>query len=212
MRTAWGLGLWGQTVGTALRSLSGALCEQQEIVRLTFRLASRPHIVAVLCNGGLLFQAHFEGNASLELSAEYAGVDLDSVVKRSPCAEGLFKHLLPKLANCSMPVVDSCGIGGHFAGSPPATKMQKAALDHGFDISGLRARQVHAEDFDKFDLIVAMDRENLEDLRRVCPPSHSYKLKLLLAYAPEGTTLEIIAKAMERLIRSEYHAFLKPPS
>lgn len=78
--------------------------------------------------------------------------------------------------------VDSAGTHGAHAGEPPDGRAQRTAKARGMDLSRLRARQVEPRDFDKFDLILAMDRRNLEVLREQCPKWLQPKLQLLLTY------------------------------
>ena len=61
--------------------------------------------------------------------------------------------------------IDSAGTADYHIGAPPDPRSQRAALRRAIDISGLRARQVSADDFARFDLILAMDRENLRALQ-----------------------------------------------
>ena len=65
--------------------------------------------------------------------------------------------------------IDSAGTAGWHVGKPPYGPMQDAAAAKGLDLSPLRARQVTRADFDRFDLILAMDAENLSDLRALDP-------------------------------------------
>jgi len=80
--------------------------------------------------------------------------------------------------------VDSAGTGGWHVGNPPYPPAIKAAAARGYDISGQRARQVEAADFERFDLILAMDAANLEDLTAMAPPGAQAQLPALLDYAP----------------------------
>lgn len=64
--------------------------------------------------------------------------------------------------------------------------MQRAALARGYDLSNLRARQLTLTDFSRFDLILAMDRENLATARALCPPNAKAKLRLFLDTPPAG--------------------------
>lgn len=98
---------------------------------------------------------------------------------RSPTAEGVMRHLRPDLA------IDSAGTAGWHAGKPPYAPMIVAAARRGVDLSGLRARQVVADDFNRFDLILAMDDQNLSDLEALRPPGNQTALHLLLDYAPD---------------------------
>jgi len=65
--------------------------------------------------------------------------------------------------------IESAGTGGWHVGDPPYLPMQEAAERRGYDLSDLRAQQFSAADFDRFDLIVAMDRQNLADIERLRP-------------------------------------------
>jgi protein-tyrosine phosphatase len=80
--------------------------------------------------------------------------------------------------------VDSAGTHAYHIGEPPDARSQAAARRRGIDMSGLRARQVHPSDFEEFDLILAMDRDNLAELERHCPPRFRDRLRLLLEFAP----------------------------
>ena len=97
---------------------------------------------------------------------------------RSPMAEGAFRAV----AGRSHVKIDSAGTGSWHVGRPPDPRAQAAARAVGVDISGLRARQVQAEDFDRFDLILALDNSNLRDLHRL--RGGRGRLALLLDYVP----------------------------
>ncbi len=91
-----------------------------------------------------------------------------------------------KLAAVGLDVaVDSAGTHGWHAGAPPDARSQAHARRRGYDLSGLRARQLVAEDFERFDLVLAMDGDNLAHAEQLCPPSRRDRLKLLLDYAPQ---------------------------
>jgi protein-tyrosine phosphatase len=81
--------------------------------------------------------------------------------------------------------VDSAGTADYHIGAPPDSRSQRAALRRGIDLSGLRARQVTQEDFARFDLILAMDRDNLRELQAMKPADSHATLKLFLEYAPQ---------------------------
>lgn len=98
---------------------------------------------------------------------------------RSPAAEGVMRALAPRLT------IDSAGTGDWHVGKPPYGPMQTAALTRGYDLSGLRARQVTAADLARFDLILAMDPQNLADLKRLGDAPH---VQLFLDYAPGART------------------------
>src|SRR5882757_8624492 len=80
---------------------------------------------------------------------------------RSPTAEGVLRHLIAGEAPGLNVEVDSAGTADYHVGEPPDRRSQHAALRRGIDLSGLRARRVVPGDFLKFDLILAMDRQNL---------------------------------------------------
>ena len=69
--------------------------------------------------------------------------------------------------------LDSAGPGGWPVGDPPYGPMQEAAKARGIDLSDLRARQFTAADFDAFDLIIAMDRQNAADIERLRPTGNA---------------------------------------
>jgi protein-tyrosine phosphatase len=107
---------------------------------------------------------------------------------RSPTAEGVLRRLVATTAPRLQLEVDSAGTSDYHVGSPPDGRSQRAAQRRGIDIGGLRARQVTARDFDRFDFILAMDRDNLLNLRALRPRASRAQLQLFLEYAP-GTGL-----------------------
>lgn len=82
---------------------------------------------------------------------------------RSPAAEGIMKHLVELNGLQYAVEIDSAGIGGWHVGQLPDNRMRRHGKRHGYDFNS-RARQFSAQDFDRFDIIVAMDRENMRDL------------------------------------------------
>lgn len=87
--------------------------------------------------------------------------------------------------------VDSAGTGDWHVGEPPDARARAAARTRGYDLSALRARQVSAADFERFDLLLAMDEANLAELRRRCPVQHRDKVRLLMEFAPGATASEV---------------------
>jgi protein-tyrosine phosphatase len=102
---------------------------------------------------------------------------------RSPTAEGVLRHLAAKEAPELALDIDSAGTADYHIGAPPDPRSQHAALKRGIDISGLQARQVAADDFARFDLILAMDAENLRELRALQPRNSRAAVRLFLDYA-----------------------------
>ena len=101
---------------------------------------------------------------------------------RSPTAEGVMRRRLEEAGLAKRVQVDSAGTVGAHAGEAPDVRAQRTAKARGVDLSRLRARQVEPRDFDKYDLILSMDRRNLEILREQCQAWHLPKLKLLMSY------------------------------
>jgi protein-tyrosine phosphatase len=110
---------------------------------------------------------------------------------RSPTAEGVVRTLaareLPELGL----EVDSAGTAGYHIGEPPDPRMRAAAARRGYDLTALRARIVEPRDFTRFDLILAMDRENLAVLRRRAPEETRERVRLFLEFAPHGELREV---------------------
>lgn len=110
---------------------------------------------------------------------------------RSPTAEGVARALAEQAGLSERFEFDSAGTHDYHVGSPPDRRAQVAAAARGYDLSGLRARQVKVEDFHRFDRILAMDFDNLDNLRRRCPPRQRHKLGMLLDYAESATLREV---------------------
>jgi protein-tyrosine phosphatase len=104
---------------------------------------------------------------------------------RSPTAEGVLRYLAAKEAPHLALEIDSAGTADYHIGAPPDLRSQRAALRRGIDIGGLQARQVAADDFARFDLILAMDAENLRELQAMQPRKSHASLELFLEYAPD---------------------------
>ncbi len=100
---------------------------------------------------------------------------------RSPLAEGIYRHLTA--GTSEKPVIASAGIGGWHIGNPPDRRSIKVASSHGIDISGQRAQQIEPSDFDRYEMVLAMDRSNLARLRALQPANSSAKLHLFSAIA-----------------------------
>jgi protein-tyrosine phosphatase len=97
---------------------------------------------------------------------------------RSPTAEGVLRHLAGQ-ARIDLHV-ESAGIGKWHIGCPPDERAQRHAKGRGYDLSPLRARQVEPFDFERFDLILAMDRGHLRTLQRMAPDKHRAKIRLFV--------------------------------
>lgn len=95
---------------------------------------------------------------------------------RSPTAEAVLRSKLDAAGLGDAVEVDSAGTHAWHAGSPPDSRSAAHAKRRGYDLSALRAREVKAADFERFDFILAMDRDNLSLLEEQCPPACRSKL------------------------------------
>ena len=113
---------------------------------------------------------------------------------RSPTAEGVLRHKLREAGLGEDVDVESAGTGGWHVGHPPDERAQAAAAARGIALDG-RAQRFEAIHFDEFDLILAMDRQNLTDLRAIAPHAAAKgKLRLLREFDPlavEAGDLEV---------------------
>ncbi|GAC1668217.1 MAG: low molecular weight protein-tyrosine-phosphatase [Steroidobacteraceae bacterium] len=87
--------------------------------------------------------------------------------------------------------MDSAGTADYHVGAPPDPRSRRAAMSRGIDLSALRARQVAPQDFAGFDLMLAMDRDNLRALEAMRPAGSRARVQLFLEYAPELGLLEV---------------------
>lgn len=99
---------------------------------------------------------------------------------RSPLAEGIFRQGLAQAQLTELVAVDSAGTGNWHHGDAPDTRSVETAAKHGIDISGQRARQLIPDDFDRFDMIFAMDRSNEATMRARAPSSRHDRIFLFL--------------------------------
>ena len=110
---------------------------------------------------------------------------------RSPTAEGVFRALAAREAPDLKLEIDSAGTAGYHVGEAPDRRTREAAARRGYDLSMLRARAVQPRDFEHFDLILAMDRENLRALERASPEQTRDRLRLFLEFAPAAGVSEV---------------------
>jgi len=103
---------------------------------------------------------------------------------RSPTAEGVFRSLVTERGLTAAIQIDSAGTGGWHAGKRPDARARRAAEQRGIAVDG-RARAFEVADFERFDYVIAMDGENLGDLRALAPNRAARaKLSLLRAFDP----------------------------
>ena len=109
---------------------------------------------------------------------------------RSPTAHGVFEGKL-KTSPLSDIEVESAGTGGWHVGNLPDERATAAALNRGYDLSYIRARQVKPADFEYYDYILAMDKDNLRNLKAMAPRNHNAHLALFLSYAQNPQEAEV---------------------
>jgi protein-tyrosine phosphatase len=110
---------------------------------------------------------------------------------RSPTAEGVFRAYARREAPELDLELDSAGTHDYHVGEPPDPRTVRAAARRGIDLSGLRARQVEDADFERFDLIVAMDEQNRSLLAGRSPARYRERIRLMLEFAPAASTREV---------------------
>ncbi|WP_377155471.1 low molecular weight protein-tyrosine-phosphatase [Roseateles sp. UC29_93] len=98
---------------------------------------------------------------------------------RSPTAEGVLRHQLVEMGLADRVHVDSAGVQGWHAGEAPDERSQDHARKRGYELCDQRARALRTDDFERFDLLVAMDGGHLRELRRRCPAALQHKISLL---------------------------------
>lgn len=109
---------------------------------------------------------------------------------RSPTAEGVFRHRARQAGFTDLQI-DSAGTAGWHVGKAPDPRTVAAAQRRGYDLSALRARQVLVTDFDHFDFVLAMDRQNLAELKSMAPRGAKASLGLFLDYAGNAAFTEV---------------------
>ena len=102
---------------------------------------------------------------------------------RSPTADAVFRHYVKAAGVDHLIEVDSAGTHAYHIGNPPDERSQRTAFRRGYKMDDLRARAVEISDFDEFDYILAMDRENLRLLQQRSPHHHHDKIRLFMAYS-----------------------------
>jgi protein-tyrosine phosphatase len=148
---------------------------------------------------------------------------------RSPTAEGVLRRKLVDAGLQGQVEVASAGTVDYHAGSPPDHRAQQSALRRGYDLSRQRARQLRADDFERFDLVLAMDTDHVERMVELCPGSLAGRIRLLMDFSPRrpsGTSvpdpyygapagfervLDLVEEACDGLMK-DLQARLKPPA
>ncbi|MDQ2704301.1 MAG: low molecular weight phosphotyrosine protein phosphatase [Pseudomonadota bacterium] len=105
---------------------------------------------------------------------------------RSPLAEGIFRSVLAERGMEDDFLIDSAGMGDWHAGQAPDHRSIAIARMHGLDISGQQARAIRERDFQRFDLILGMDRKNIRELHEIAPDAFRDRIHLFLEFAGKG--------------------------
>ena len=140
---------------------------------------------------------------------------------RSPTAEGVLRKRVETAGWGRLFEIDSAGTAGYHIGEPPDPRSQRHARARGYDISGLRARQLRADDLRHFHYVLAMDADNLALIQslHVATPDARAQIGLLLDYHPErpgqnvpdpyyggpegfDTVLDLVEAASDGLVRA----------
>lgn len=109
---------------------------------------------------------------------------------RSPMAEGILRDMIAKEGLEWS--TDSAGTGDYHVGEAPDNRAVKAMKDRDIDISDLRARQLRPQDFEEFDLLLAMDASNLRNMQAVAPNTElAKKARLMMDFAPDHALREV---------------------
>jgi len=108
---------------------------------------------------------------------------------RSPSAEAVFRHKA-KEQGVSLQI-DSAGTVGAHAREKPDHRAQKVGIEKGYLFDGIKARKVSMKDFENFDLILAMDNNNVEALEKVAPECSQHKIRLFLDFAQNHEESEV---------------------
>ena len=103
---------------------------------------------------------------------------------RSPTAEGVFRSVVTRAGLELHIEVDSAGTHAYHVGDPPDLRAQEAAQRRGIDLGMLRGRKALRADIERFDYVLAMDRENYQNLMAICPAGLEEKVRLFLEFAP----------------------------
>ena len=110
---------------------------------------------------------------------------------RSPMAEGVFRHMVRQSGLDEVVRVASAGTHAFHLGEAPDKRAQAAASRRGYEIGDLRAAKVREKDIDDYDMVLAMDWDNLSFLQQLAPKGSHHKLQLLMRFATEHETATI---------------------
>lgn len=109
---------------------------------------------------------------------------------RSPTAEAVFRSVVERAGKSGEIDIDSAGTIAAHAGEPADARMRKHAARRGYTLTSI-SRRIQLSDFSTFTHIVAMDRQNLADLKAMAPPGAPAGISLLLEFDPDSPVAEV---------------------
>ncbi|UWP94764.1 low molecular weight phosphotyrosine protein phosphatase [Aliiroseovarius crassostreae] len=118
---------------------------------------------------------------------------------RSPSAEAVFRQIANQHAPELALEVDSAGTSDWHEGEPPYSPMQRAARARGYELATLRARQFSRADFDRFDLIIGMDRDNITNIEALRPPGRTTPAHVFTDYLPPDLPAQDPRRGMDHV-------------
>ncbi len=110
---------------------------------------------------------------------------------RSPMAEGTFRNAVEKAGLSDQFEIDSAGTSGWHIGEPPDGRTTQTAITRGIDLSAQRSRKVRQSDFEDYDYIIAMDRDNFGSLMGTSSKGSQDRIRMFLEFAPKLSETEV---------------------
>lgn len=105
---------------------------------------------------------------------------------RSPTAHGVFENMVQQAGLQTQVLIESSGTSAYHIGEPPDSRSITAASERGFQLSHIRAQQINSSDFELCDYLLAMDQQNLQLLKQLCPAEQQHKVRLFLDFGSLG--------------------------
>ena len=110
---------------------------------------------------------------------------------RSPTAQAIFEKRIVEHGLEDFFRIDSCGTGSWHIGKMPDSRAMEAAAKRGYSLNHIRARKMQIKDFDDFDYFVAMDRENLKEIERLCPEKFRGNVVLFSSFIKNSKLVDV---------------------
>ena len=110
---------------------------------------------------------------------------------RSPTAQAIFEKRIVEHGLEGIFKIDSCGTGSWHIGKMPDSRAIEAAEKRGYSLNHIRARKMQIQDFDDFDYFIAMDRENLKEIERLCPEKFRGNVVLFSSFIKNSKLVDV---------------------